>query len=53
MAEVLISENPDEVFENHDKPIIKIVNQENFDEILEASTKMRNEIRGQDIGGLG
>ena len=41
------------VFENHDKPIIKIVNQENFDEILEASTKMRNEIRGQDIGGLG
>jgi len=41
------------VFENYDKPIIKIVNQENFDEILEASTKMRNEIRGQDIGGLG
>lgn len=41
------------VFENHDKPIIKIVNQENFDEILEVSTKMRNEIRGQDIGGLG
>ena len=41
------------LFENHDKPIIKIVNQENFDEILEASTKMRNEIRGQDIGGLG
>lgn len=41
------------VFENYDKPIIKIVNQEKFDEILEASTKMRNEIRGQDIGGLG
>ena len=41
------------VFESGEYPIIKIITEENFDEILKVSKEMRNNIRGQDIGGLG
>ena len=41
------------VFNNQEYPIIKIVTQDNFDSILKVSKEMRNNIRGQDIGGLG
>ena len=41
------------VFESVGYPIIKIITEENFDEILKVSKEMRNNIRGQDIGGLG
>ena len=41
------------VFERDEYPIIKIITDENFDEILKVSKDMRNNIRGQDIGGLG
>ena len=41
------------IFKNIKYPLIKVVNQENFDDILEKSIEMRNTIRGQDIGGLG
>ena len=34
-------------------PIIEIVNDENYESILKTSKQMRNNIRGQDIGGLG
>ena len=34
-------------------PIIKIVTDENYEEILKVSKEMRNNIRGQDIGELG
>ena len=34
-------------------PLIQIVNAENFDNILKYSKKMRNNIRGQNIGELG
>ncbi len=40
-------------FDNNDYPLIKIITNENFDEILEISTKIRNEIRGENIGELG
>ena len=36
-----------------DYPLIKIIDDDNFDEILKLSKKMRNSIRGQDIGELG
>lgn len=42
-----------EVFNNENYPIIQIINDKNFDEILKASKSMRNNIRGQDIGELG
>lgn len=42
-----------EVFDNEDYPIIRTIDDKNFDEILKASKSMRNNIRGQDIGGLG
>lgn len=42
-----------DVFGDNDYPIIKIVDENNFDEILKVSKEMRNNIRGQDIGGLG
>lgn len=42
-----------EVFENKDYPIIEIIDDENFEDILKVSKEMRNNIRGQDIGGLG
>ncbi|MBE6508065.1 MAG: hypothetical protein E7Z77_01495 [Methanobrevibacter sp.] len=41
------------VFENEEYPIIQIIAEDNFDEILKLSKEMRNNIRGQDIGGLG
>ncbi|WP_458455885.1 hypothetical protein [Methanobrevibacter sp.] len=41
------------VFNNEDYPIIQIIAEDNFDEILKSSKDMRNNIRGQDIGGLG
>lgn len=34
-------------------PLIQIVNGESYEGILEKSKEMRNNIRGQDIGGLG
>ena len=34
-------------------PLIKIITDENYENILKESKKMRNDIRGQDIGGLG
>ena len=34
-------------------PLIQIVNDESYEDILEKSKEMRNSIRGQDIGGLG
>ena len=40
------------IFEN-EYPIIRVVTDENYDEILKVSKEMRNNIRGQDIGGLG
>lgn len=42
-----------EVFKDNDYPIIKIIDDDNFDDILKVSKEMRNNIRGQDIGGLG
>ena len=34
-------------------PLIQIVTEENYDDILTVSKQMRNNIRGQDIGELG
>lgn len=48
-----INEEFFKIFKNIKYPLIKIISQENFDDILEKSIKMRNTIRGQDIGGLG
>ena len=42
-----------EVFNDEDYPIIKLINNENYEEILKESVYMRNNIRGEDIGGLG
>ena len=42
-----------EVFNDNDYPIIKIIDDDDFDDILKVSKEMRNNIRGQDIGGLG
>ena len=42
-----------EVFDDEDYPIIKIINEDNYNEILKESVYMRNNIRGEDIGGLG
>ena len=36
-----------------DYPLIQTVTDENFEDILKVSKEMRNNIRGQDIGGLG
>ena len=41
------------VFDSGEYPIIQIIDDNNFDEILKVSKEMRNNIRGQDIGGLG
>lgn len=41
------------VFDVENYPLIEIVMDDNFDDILKASKEMRNNIRGQDIGGLG
>ena len=42
-----------DVFENEEYPLIKIIDENNFENILKLSKDMRNNIRGQDIGGLG
>ena len=42
-----------EVFNNKQYPIIKEINENNYDDILKESVNMRNNIRGEDIGGLG
>lgn len=42
-----------DVFKDKEYPLIQIVNDNNFNEILKVSKEMRNNIRGQDIGGLG
>ena len=42
-----------EVFSDEKYPIIQIINDDNFENILKSSKFMRNNIRGQDIGGLG
>ena len=42
-----------EIFDDGKYPIIRVVGEDNFDEILKVSKEMRNAIRGQDIGGLG
>ncbi|MBE6499139.1 MAG: hypothetical protein E7Z80_01145 [Methanobrevibacter thaueri] len=41
-----------EIFTNK-KPLIKIITDENYSEILKTSKEMRNNIRGQNIGELG
>ena len=41
------------VFNDKQYPLIQIINEDNFDEILKYSKEMRNTIRGQDIGELG
>ena len=41
------------VFTDKNYPLIQIVTEENFDDILKLSKEMRNNIRGQDIGELG
>lgn len=42
-----------EIFNDENYPIIKIIDDNNFEDILKVSKDMRNNIRGQDIGGLG
>lgn len=42
-----------DVFNDGNYPIIDIINEENYDDILKESVNMRNNIRGEDIGGLG
>ncbi len=41
------------VFDNENFPIIQVITEYNFNDILVLSKSMRNSIRGQDIGGLG
>lgn len=41
------------LFNDTNAPVIQIISEDNFDEILKVSKEMRNSIRGQDIGGLG
>ena len=52
-VDLKIKERFFEVFADEKYPIIQIVNENNFDDILKSSKYMRNNIRGQDIGGLG
>ena len=42
-----------DVFSSGEYPIIKIIDDDNFEDILKVSKDMRNNIRGQDIGELG
>ena len=42
-----------DVFSNGEYPIIKIIDDDKFEDILKVSKDMRNNIRGQDIGELG
>ena len=41
------------IFKNIKYPLIKIVDSDNFEDILKESIEMRNRIRGEDVGGLG
>ena len=41
------------IFDNENFPIIQVITEYNFNDILVLSKSMRNNIRGQDIGGLG
>ena len=38
---------------DEDYPIIQIITDKNYDDLLTKSKAMRNNIRGEDIGGLG
>ena len=40
-------------FNKDNYPLIKIIDEDNFDNIVNISSKMRNNIRGQNIGELG
>ena len=40
-------------FNSNNYPIIKIIDNDNFYDIVDESSKMRNTIRGQKIGELG
>ena len=42
-----------DVFKNENYPIIQLICDENYEEILKDSKYMRTNIRGEDIGGLG
>lgn len=42
-----------DVFSDENYPIIQIISDENYDDILKDSKYMRTNIRGEDIGGLG
>jgi len=42
-----------DIFKDENYPLIKIVDENNFESILKLSKDMRNNIRGQDIGELG
>lgn len=42
-----------DIFEKEDYPLIKVIDENNFEDILKKSKDMRNSIRGQDIGELG
>ena len=42
-----------DVFSDGKYPIISIIDDENYEDILKVSKDMRNNIRGEDIGGLG
>ncbi len=48
-----IQENLRNKFSNDDLKLIKVINKDNFQDILEKSSEMRNNIRGQTIGTLG
>ena len=51
--DVEVKEKFFEVFNGEDYPIIQTITDENYEDILKSSKYMRNNIRGQDIGGLG
>ncbi|MBQ2653874.1 MAG: hypothetical protein IJF83_09970 [Methanobrevibacter sp.] len=51
--DIEIKERFFEVFSDEKYPIIEIIAEDNFEDILKSSKFMRNNIRGQDIGGLG
>ena len=49
----LVREKFFDVFKDENYPIIQIISDENYEDILKSSKYMRNNIRGQDIGELG
>ncbi|WP_292605639.1 hypothetical protein [Methanobrevibacter sp. UBA188] len=42
-----------DIFKDENYPLIEIIDENNFEDILKLSKDMRNNIRGQDIGELG